>query len=234
MALAANRLFVPWVDLPTRASATGLRAGWRHPRLQQAAAAAFSAVDAASGKVLWQHKLPSMDFGAATVANDVVFTSTYAGTIYAFDTADRQDALDDEGARRHQLVPRRSTATRCSSAPARPGFIKKPQFQLDRLLAPVIDPPTARRFPDETLTIRPVSTLAAVAITALALVRVAAARTEPQAHASATTIHVSGKEFFFKLSTKSISRSPAKVTFVFKNVGHGAARLQHQRQADAA
>jgi hypothetical protein len=27
-----------------------------------------------------------MDFGAATVANDVVFTSTYDGTIYAFDT----------------------------------------------------------------------------------------------------------------------------------------------------
>ena len=32
-------------------------------------------------KVLWPHKLPAMDLGAATVANDVVFTSTYAGLI---------------------------------------------------------------------------------------------------------------------------------------------------------
>jgi alcohol dehydrogenase (cytochrome c) len=45
----------------------------------------FTAFDAASGRRMWQHKLPSMDFGAATVANDVVFTSTYAGKIYAFD-----------------------------------------------------------------------------------------------------------------------------------------------------
>ena len=68
------------------------------------------------------------------------------------------------------------------------------------------------------LTIRPVLMFAAVAITALALVQVAPARTEPQAHASATTIRVSGKEFSFHLSKKSISR-PGKVTFVFTNVG---------------
>jgi uncharacterized cupredoxin-like copper-binding protein len=62
-------------------------------------------------------------------------------------------------------------------------------------------------------------TLTAVAITALALVQFASARTEPQAHASATTISVSGKEFSFKLSKKSIAK-PGKVTFNFKNVGH--------------
>ena len=69
------------------------------------------------------------------------------------------------------------------------------------------------------LTIRSMLTLAAVAITALALVQFASARTEPQANASATTISVSGKEFSFKLSSKSIAR-PGKVTFNFKNVGH--------------
>jgi plastocyanin len=68
------------------------------------------------------------------------------------------------------------------------------------------------------LTIRSMLTLAAVAVTALALVQIASARTEPQARASATTIHVSGKEFSFHLSKKSIGR-PAKVTFVFTNVG---------------
>jgi uncharacterized cupredoxin-like copper-binding protein len=69
------------------------------------------------------------------------------------------------------------------------------------------------------LTIRSMLTLGAVAITALALVQFASARTEPQAHASATTIQVSGKEFSFHLSAKSVAR-PGKVTFNFKNVGH--------------
>ncbi len=68
------------------------------------------------------------------------------------------------------------------------------------------------------LTIRPMLMLMAVAITALALVQVASARPEPQARTSATTISVSGKEFSFKLSKKSISR-PGKVTFKFKNNG---------------
>jgi uncharacterized cupredoxin-like copper-binding protein len=66
-----------------------------------------------------------------------------------------------------------------------------------------------------------ISALAAVAIASLAVVPLASARTDRQARAAATTIQVSGGEFFFKLSTKSIAK-PGKVTFVFKNVGHVA------------
>ncbi len=65
---------------------------------------------------------------------------------------------------------------------------------------------------------RSIAALAAVAITALALVQPAGARTEPQARASATTIQVGAKEFSFKLSAKSIAR-PGKVTFAVKNNG---------------
>jgi alcohol dehydrogenase (cytochrome c) len=36
--------------------------------------------------VLWERRLRSPSFGCATVANDVVFTSTYDGTVYAFAT----------------------------------------------------------------------------------------------------------------------------------------------------
>jgi len=32
---------------------------------------------------LWARRLPSPNFGCATVASDVVFTSTYDGTVYA-------------------------------------------------------------------------------------------------------------------------------------------------------
>jgi uncharacterized cupredoxin-like copper-binding protein len=70
----------------------------------------------------------------------------------------------------------------------------------------------------QKLTIRSFPTLVAVALASLALVPLAAARTERQ---TATTVQVKGGEFFFKLSTKSIAK-PGKVTFVFKNVGHVA------------
>ena len=43
------------------------------------------AVDVATGKVKWDHKLPSSAYGAATIANDVVFTTTYDGTLYGLD-----------------------------------------------------------------------------------------------------------------------------------------------------
>jgi outer membrane protein assembly factor BamB len=45
----------------------------------------FVAIDAATGKVNWDVKLPSSPYGAATIANDVVFTTTYDGTLHGFD-----------------------------------------------------------------------------------------------------------------------------------------------------
>ncbi len=48
----------------------------------------FVALDATTGDVLWEHPLPlGMNFGGATVVNDLVFTSTNDGTIYALDRA---------------------------------------------------------------------------------------------------------------------------------------------------
>ena len=48
------------------------------------------AVDEATGKVKWDRKLPSSPYGAATLTNGVVFTTTFDGTLYAFnsDTGD--------------------------------------------------------------------------------------------------------------------------------------------------
>src|SRR4051812_27437377 len=84
MAYAAGRLFVPWSDFPARASATGLANGFASDFAN--GKGGFTAVDAATGKVMWQHKLPFMNLAGATVANDVVFTATYDGTIYGYDT----------------------------------------------------------------------------------------------------------------------------------------------------
>jgi sulfocyanin len=41
------------------------------------------ALDVATGKMLWDTKLPQMPFGAATVANDLVFTALYSGEVVA-------------------------------------------------------------------------------------------------------------------------------------------------------
>jgi outer membrane protein assembly factor BamB len=45
------------------------------------------AVNQDTGHAEWDTKLPSSPYGAATVTNDVVFTTTYSGYVYAFDAA---------------------------------------------------------------------------------------------------------------------------------------------------
>jgi uncharacterized cupredoxin-like copper-binding protein len=71
------------------------------------------------------------------------------------------------------------------------------------------------------LTIRSLSLLVAFAIGSLVLVQLASARADRSTAAAATTVQVKGGEFFFRLSTKAITK-PGKVTFVFKNIGHVA------------
>ena len=130
MALAANRLFVPWVDFRARASATGLPGGLSGSVTSlKSGRGGLTAVDAATGKVLWQHNLPSMDLGAATVANDVVFTSTYAGTVYAFDTQTGKTLWTTKAPAGINSFPAVDGDTLLVGAAA-PGFYKHPRFEL--------------------------------------------------------------------------------------------------------
>jgi outer membrane protein assembly factor BamB len=72
LAYAHRRLFVPLVDRCGSGSATSR----------------FVALDAKTGTTLWERRLPAPALGCATVANDVVFTATLAGVVYAFSTKD--------------------------------------------------------------------------------------------------------------------------------------------------
>jgi outer membrane protein assembly factor BamB len=45
------------------------------------------AVNQDTGKIEWADQLPSSPYGAATVTNNVVFTTTYSGYLYAFNAA---------------------------------------------------------------------------------------------------------------------------------------------------
>jgi len=86
IAYADGRLFVPVVDLCGWGSSVG--------RQQLASVDPSSgkgrlvALDASSGRVLWDRRLPSPAFGCATVSNDVVLTSTLDGALHAYTARD--------------------------------------------------------------------------------------------------------------------------------------------------
>ena len=205
MALATNRLFVPWLNFPVRASATGLAGGLAFNF--KTGSGGLTAVDPGTGKVLWQNKLPSEDFGAATVANDVVFTSTYAGTIYAFDTTTGKTLWTKKASAGINSFPAIDGDTLLVGAGG-PGFFKNPHYELIAysLSGTGAASAPAQQAPGTTTTTPPVSGSGA----------------GPSGQTStASTIQVKGGEFFFRLSTKSIAK-PGKATFVFTNIGHVA------------
>ena len=205
MALATNRLFVPWLNFPVRASATGLAGGLAFNF--KTGSGGLTAVDPATGKVLWQNKLPSEDFGAATVANDVVFTSTYDGTIYAFDTTTGKTLWTKKASAGINSFPAIDGDTLLVGAGG-PGFFKNPHYELIAysLSGTGAASAPAQQAPGTTTTTPPVSGSGA----------------GPSGQTStASTIQVKGGEFFFRLSTKSIAK-PGKATFVFTNIGHVA------------
>jgi outer membrane protein assembly factor BamB len=87
MAYAEGMLFVPLVDLCMRGGARGYEE-IANVNVARRGKGELVAIDAATGALSWQRKLPQADFGCATVANGVVFTSTFDGQLYAFDTHD--------------------------------------------------------------------------------------------------------------------------------------------------
>jgi alcohol dehydrogenase (cytochrome c) len=86
MAYAGGTVFVPVVDLCMRGSSFG------YPSLRTVDVSNGSgelvALDAATGRRRWRVSLPGPDFGCATVAEGVVFTSTFDGGVYGFDMRD--------------------------------------------------------------------------------------------------------------------------------------------------
>jgi hypothetical protein len=52
----------------------------------------------ATGKVEWDTKVPNLPLGAATVSNDLVFTTLYNGELLALNPLDRGDRLPAETA----------------------------------------------------------------------------------------------------------------------------------------
>lgn len=79
MASDGSTVFVPVVNHSLSVSAQGetSEAGGMTGELV--------AIDAATGAVKWTRKFPSAAFGAPTVVNDLVFATSFEGSVYAFD-----------------------------------------------------------------------------------------------------------------------------------------------------
>ena len=75
------------------------------------------AVNQDTGKLEWDDKLPSSPYGAAAVSGNVVFTTTYSGHLYAFNT-DTGAILLKRHCRLARTLPSPSTVT--TSSPEQP------------------------------------------------------------------------------------------------------------------
>jgi outer membrane protein assembly factor BamB len=84
MASDGRVLYVPVNDL-----ATVYDSGTRlTPPDPAAGRGRMVAIDVASGRIMWDRALPRTPYGAATISNDLVFTTTYDGTVWAFARTD--------------------------------------------------------------------------------------------------------------------------------------------------
>lgn len=82
MALAGGVLYVPIVNLPSSFSPTAF--DFSTFDLSRSTGE-LVAIDVNTGAILWAQTYPTMNIGAATVVNDLVFTATMDGMIYAYD-----------------------------------------------------------------------------------------------------------------------------------------------------
>jgi outer membrane protein assembly factor BamB len=76
-------------DLPLPMNATGRSLGSAAATIQAVfkATGEMVAVNQDTGKIEWDTRLPSSPYGAATVTNNVVFTTTFHGDLYALNAA---------------------------------------------------------------------------------------------------------------------------------------------------
>ena len=85
------------------------------------------AIDVKSGRALWTTTLPAMALGAATISNDLVFTTTFDGKVIALSKEDGSIAWQDDLPTRTNapLTIAGDTLVTAASYPAEPGQLPK-------------------------------------------------------------------------------------------------------------
>jgi outer membrane protein assembly factor BamB/mono/diheme cytochrome c family protein len=92
----------------------------------------MAAIDVKTGKVLWETELPKVPFGAATISNDLVFTTLYDGTVVAVNRETGEIAWEAKlpGGTNSPLVIERGMVIAINSVPT---GSEKPQIVAYRL-----------------------------------------------------------------------------------------------------
>jgi uncharacterized cupredoxin-like copper-binding protein len=196
MALAGGAIYVPVVNLA--AKFTTKSQGIASQGSPNKGTGDLVALSLATGKLLWDRKLPQSAFGDATVTNDLVFTTTFDGKVIAFSRSNGKTVWQKQlpAATNAPVSIHGDTLITVASFPSGNG--QKAEIVAYSLNAPAggakTQPPPISNAPtssDSTTT----------------------------QSSQGTTVQVKGGEFFFKLSTNTLAK-PGKVTFVFKNTGH--------------
>jgi alcohol dehydrogenase (cytochrome c) len=206
MAASGDLVFVPFVDLCFDATATGIQGANLN-----GGTGGLAALDTSTGRIVWMHNLPSPAYGAATVANDVVFTATLAGKIYAFDTTTGKALWTTQAPAGINAFPAVTKDMLIVGAGAS-GNLKRPVNEIVAYSlnaeggAKTQTPPSTGQNPPSSGS--------------------GAGGGGPEAN-QGTTVQVKGGEFFFRLSTQAIAKA-GPVTFVFTNIGH----VQHDFSID--
>jgi mono/diheme cytochrome c family protein len=92
MAAAHEKIYVPVANVPKAVKGESLAQIVEGLKSADSSNGQLVALNSSDGKVAWKKKLHSVPLGAATVVNDLVFTSTLDGHVYAFD-ADNGDEV---------------------------------------------------------------------------------------------------------------------------------------------
>jgi outer membrane protein assembly factor BamB len=79
MSTNGTLVFVPVVNHPVSFS------NQAEPQENGPMSGELVALDAATGAIMWSHKFAAAAFGAASAVNDVVFTTSFDGTLYGFE-----------------------------------------------------------------------------------------------------------------------------------------------------
>ena len=92
LAYADGVVFAPVLNFPSQFNATGLNPG-SFANGFGAATGQLVALDAATGKVLWDVAQPTATIAGAVVANDVVFTGGLDGVVHGYATGDGSEVF---------------------------------------------------------------------------------------------------------------------------------------------
>lgn len=87
MAAAHDMIYVPVANIPTDVTGENLQDVVKQLTASDKNNGQLVALNASNGKVAWTKKLASVPLGAATVVNDIVFTSTLDGNVYGFNAS---------------------------------------------------------------------------------------------------------------------------------------------------